>query len=374
MRASRLLSILLLLQARGRLSAQELADELEVSVRTIYRDMESLGAAGVPIYADRGPTGGYQLIGGYRTRLTGLSSDEAESLFLAGMPDAAAELGLGATLASAQLKLLAALPSEIRASAARIRERFYLDAPGWFQDADATPRLTAVASAVWNQSLLRVRYQRAGSAGERLRLLAPLGVVLKAGSWYLVARAYATDMPDAAATTERHEASARDIRVYRVARILDMETLSEHFARPADFDLAAYWQAWTQGYESRVYRGEAVVRLGPRAMELLPYYASPVVARAVAASASAPDEEGWRQATLPIESIEHALGELLRLGAEAEVLAPLELRERMTATVEALAARYHGRRNATVTRRADTGECSDGDEREQRRDGEVVGQ
>lgn len=375
MRASRLLSILLLLQARGRLNAQELADELEVSVRTIYRDVESLGAAGVPIYADRGPTGGYQLIGGYRTRLTGLSSDEAESLFLAGMPEAAAELGLGATLASAQLKLLAALPSEVRASAARIRERFYLDAPGWFQDADATPRLTAVASAVWNQSLARVRYQRAGRAGERLRLLAPLGVVLKAGAWYLVARAQeADDVSAASGAHGAHDAQANDIRVYRVSRILDMDTLNEHFERPANFDLAAYWQTWSQGYENRVYRGEALVRLGPRAMELLPYYVSPIVARAVTTTASAPDDEGWIQATLPIESIEHALGELLRLGAEAEVLAPLELRERVAATVEALAARYHGRGHDGLSRRADTGERPDGDEREQRRDGEVVRQ
>ncbi|HEX8728395.1 MAG TPA: YafY family protein [Ktedonobacterales bacterium] len=339
MRASRLLSLLMTLQTRGRMTAQQLAAELDISVRTVYRDVEALSLAGVPIYADRGPAGGYQLIGGYRTRLTGMSGDEAEALFLAGMPSAAAELGLGATLASAQLKLLAALPQELRASADRIRDRFYVDAPAWFQDADQTPYLALVAAAVWEQRPLHIRYLRAGRAGERTRTLEPLGVVLKAGAWYLVARARDESTPaDSAAPDE--DRAQRQMRIYRVARILALETLDERFERPADFDLAAHWQAWSEQFEARMYRGVATVRFSPRARELLGYYLGAVVARAAAETVGPPDADGWVTATIPIESIQHATGDLLRLGADAEVLEPPELRARIAETIATLAVRY----------------------------------
>ncbi len=320
MRASRLLSLLLLLQTRGRMTARQLADELEVSIRTVYRDVESLAAAGVPLYAERGPAGGYQLLDGYRTRLTGLTTGEAESLFLAGIPGPAAELGLGTVLAAAELKLLAALPPELRSGARRIRERFHLDAPGWFSEADQAPHLAAVADAVWNQHLIRVRYRRWG-AEEVTRVLEPLGVVLKGGLWYLVARA------------------AEQIRTYRVSRILDLQTLEECFERPEGFDLADFWRSWSERFEASVYRGEAVVRLSPRALKLL-FLLGPAVVQAARDSAGPPDRDGWTQVVLPIESVEYALVDLLRLGADAEVLAPRELRERMAQTAHALAKIY----------------------------------
>ncbi len=330
MRASRLLSMLLLLQSRGHMTAQELARSLEVSVRTVYRDVEALSLAGVPVYADRGPAGGYQLLDGYRTRLTGLTSDEAESLFLAGVPGPAAELGLGAVLAAAQLKLLAALPPEPRARAGRIRERFYLDAPAWFQDTEEAPHLEVVADAVWNQRRVSVRYHR--WTGEVTRTLEPLGLVLKAGMWYLVARAIGSGEGDLDI--------ADQIRMYRISRIHQLDVLREHFERPEGFDLAEYWQAASQRFESSLHQARAVVRLAPRALDRLSSMLGPVGMRTIRESMEAPDKHGWVRVALPIESVEDAVETLLRLGADAEALAPAELRERMVQVSRALAQLY----------------------------------
>ncbi|MEO3872947.1 YafY family protein [Nonomuraea sp. B12E4] len=322
MRASRLVSILLLLQTRGRMTARELAERLEVSVRTIYRDVESLHAAGIPLYGDAGRSGGYQLLDGYRTRLTGMTADEAESLFLAGLPGPAAELGLGAVVTAAQLKLMAALPVELRDRAGRIQERFHLDAPTWYRDPEPVTYLPAVADAVWNERRIQVRYRRWKAPQEVERRLEPYGLVVKAGRWYLVAGA------------------GEHVRTYRVSQILDLHPLPEVFTRPDGFDLAAYWQGYLEEFEARLKWGEAVVRLSPAGLKRLDDLMTPGVVAAARESAQPPDEQGWTRVTVPIESIGHALGEFLRLGTDAEVLEPAELRERLAATAAELVARY----------------------------------
>ncbi|WP_131732765.1 helix-turn-helix transcriptional regulator [Actinomadura formosensis] len=330
MRASRLLSLLLLLQTRERMTARELATELEVSIRTIYRDVESLSAAGVPIYADRGPDGGYRLLGGYRTRLTGLTEAEAASLPLSGIPGPATQLGLGDVLA-AELKLLAALPPALRTRATRIRERFHLDAPGWFRTPDQVPHLHAIADAVWNQHRIQVRYHRWKHPQHVTRTLDPLGVVLKAGTWYLIAPPTHPD-PDHPGPPEP--------RTYRISRVLTLHTLTEHFDRPGGFDLAAHWTAYTQRFEADSYPGQATIRLSPNGLARAAILLPPVMARAARTTATAPGPDGWVQATLPIESVRHAHVEILKLGADAEALDPPELRDMITETVRALATRY----------------------------------
>ena len=322
MRASRLLSILLLLQTRGRMTAQELADEMEVSGRTIYRDADQLAAAGIPVYADRGPAGGYQLLDGYRTRLTGLTADEAETLFLAGMPGPAAELGLGSVLAAAELKVRAALPGELGARAGRLRDRFHLDAPGWFRAAEPTPQLAVVADAVWSQRQLHMRYRRWKAPREVARTLHPLGVVLKAGRWYLVG------------------AAGERVTGYRVANILHAELLDAPAERPAGFDLAAFWRDWADRYESSVYRGLARVRMTPEALARMSYVFPPEMARGARAAAEAVGPDGWLLTDVPIESDKHGHMELLKLGAEVEILAPASLRALFTATACGLVALY----------------------------------
>ncbi|MEV0636704.1 YafY family protein [Streptomyces sp. NPDC050619] len=309
MKSSRLVSILLLLQTRDRMTAAQLAEELEVSVRTVYRDVEALSAAGVPLYGDAGHAGGYRLLDGYRTRLTGLTAGEAEALFLAGAPGPAAELGLGSVLAAAQLKVRAALPPELRAHADRVSGRFHLDAPGWYADADEAPYLPAVADAVWNNRVLHVVYRRWREPTDVERRLEPYGLVLKAGRWYVVA--------------------GPGPRTFRVDQILQLTAMDEEFTRPDDFDLAAYWTAYQRDFHDRLNRGEAVVRLAPGVR-----LTGPVTLN------GGTQEDGWTLVTVPIESDDRAHAEFLRLGADIEVLEPPELREKIARTVHELAEKY----------------------------------
>ncbi|MCG5217290.1 WYL domain-containing protein [Streptosporangium soli] len=322
MRASRLLSILLLVQARGRLTAQQLADELGVSVRTVYRDVESLSSAGVPLYGEAGHAGGYRLVDGYRTRLTGLTPGEAEVLFLAGLPGPAADLGLGTALATAQLKLMAALPQELRERAGALRQRFHLDTSGWYAEAETIPHLAAVVDAVWHQRRIRIRYRRWAAPQEVTHTLEPYGMVFKAGHWYVVA------------------SGSESIRTYRVSQILRLRILETVFERPDGFDLAEHWTSYLDQFDARRHRREAIMRVSPDLLRRLPDLLEPAVARAAQSTAGPPDTDGRIEVTIPIESVDHAAEVLLRLGAEAEILTPADLRQRITEIVTALAATY----------------------------------
>jgi predicted DNA-binding transcriptional regulator YafY len=323
MRASRLVSILLLLQSRGRMTAAQLAAELEVSVRTVYRDVESLHEAGIPLYGDAGHRGGYQLLDGYRTRLTGLNAAEAQALFLSGLPGPAAELGLGPVLAAAQLKLLAALPPGLGEQVGRVQARFHLDAPGWYSAPDVVPLLPVVAGAVWHGRALQVRYRRWKEPTDVDRRLEPYGLVLKAGRWYLVA--------------------APGPRTYRVDQILHLRVLEEEFGVPEGFDLARYWHGYLADFRAHLHQADAVVRLAPAAMSRLSGAARLSDAARLPDGARLSGEaetQGWVRAVVPIESEEQACREFLALGADIEVLEPPELRARLAAAARATAALY----------------------------------
>ncbi len=319
MRASRLLSLLMLLQTRGRLSAQVLAEELEVSVRTIHRDVDELSASGVPIWADRGRLGGFQLQPGWRTRVDGLTAPEAQAMFLGGLPGPAAELGLGEAMASAQLKLLAALPDGWREDARRVSARFHLDPIDWYRGPSATDHLPAIAQAVWGERRIAMRYE--SWKGEVSRRVDPLGLVLKAGVWYLAAQV------------------GMGVRTYRLSNILDLAVTDEGFERPADFDLAAWWLASTKRFEKELAVDTAQLRVSASGFKGLRELGA-AVAQAAEATASAPDDAGWRRVTIPIESIAHAAAQVLRLGAQAEVLKPTALRRELLERLDAVAALY----------------------------------
>ena len=305
MRATRLVSLLLLLQTRGQQTATELGALLEVSVRTVHRDVEALVAAGVPIDAVRGPAGGYRLAGGYRTRLTGLTADEAQALFAAGMPGPAAELGLGGELAAARLKVLAALPAELQERAAHAQRLFHLDTRGWFRAGDRVPHLPTLASAAWGGQRVRLRY-REGTKVVR-RTVDPLGLVLKGGAWYLVARRSA------------------GMRVYRISRVVSARALEDVFERPLGFELDRFWGEWTRAFEQTRPRVEVTVRVSEEVRRYLP-------------GDGRIEADG--SVTVAFESLGDAYRELLRFGADAEVLAPAELRRRVAETGLEVASLY----------------------------------
>ena len=282
MRATRLVSLLLLLQLRGQLTAQELAGHFEVSVRTIHRDVEALSDAGVPVEAVRGPAGGYRLAGGYRTKLTGLTAAEAEALFVAPAP--AAELGLGGVLTNARIKVLSALPAELQERAARAERYFHLDTRGWFRAEDTVPHLPTIAAATWQGHRLTARYRE----GKKIvrRTLDPLGLVLKGGAWYLVAH------------------RSVGMRVYRVSRFASVRIRDEGFDRPDGFDLASYWDEWSRSFEASLPRVEVRMR------------ASELVRRFLPRDLRGGDGEY----VVGFHSLEDAYRELLKFGPDAEVL------------------------------------------------------
>lgn len=319
MRASRLLSTLLLLQTRGQLTAGELAQELEVSIRTVYRDVEALSEAGVPVYTERGPHGGIRLVDGYRTRLTGLTSDEAEALFLSGLPGPAAELGLGTVVAAARLKVLAALPPELRSRAARLGQRFHLDAPGWFRASEEAPHLQPLANAVWDDRRIRIGYDRGDRSVERL--LDPLGLVIKGGVWYLVA--LADGQP----------------RTYRVSRVLSVAVEETRFERPESFDLATFWTETTAAYEARAERVEVQLRVAPDRLGHLAEAVGDESMRS-AIRLERHDPDGWVHLQMVVEWPNDAHVRLLSMGAYAEVLEPAELRQRMITAARNVLDRY----------------------------------
>lgn len=319
MRASRLVTLLLLLQTRGQMTAAELARELEVSERTVHRDVDALSAAGVPIYAERGPHGGVRLVEGYRTRLTGMTADEAEALFLSGLPGPAAELGLGTVMTAARLKVLAALPAELRARASRLVERFYLDAAGWFRLGESVPHLPTLAEAVWESREVRVTYDRGDESVERL--LEPLGLVLKAGTWYVVAR--------------RED----EVRTYRVARVTAAELLEGRFERPADFDLSSYWIESSAAYEREVPRLEVVVRVDPAHLGELPDYIGEA-SMATAERLDEDDPDGWTRLRLRVSYPRDAPGRLLGMGPHLEVIAPIDVRDTVVSLARGALARH----------------------------------
>ncbi len=306
MNSSRLLSILMMLQARGGMTSVALAQTLEVSERTILRDIDRLSAAGVPVWGERGRNGGFRLREGWSTQLTGLTAEETQALFLAGLPGPAAELGLGAAALSSRAKVVAGLPAEWRDQASRVLERLLIDVNDWYRQQETPMFLRPVVDAVWNGHRATMSYR--SWERQRTRDVHPFGVVLKGGAWYLIAQS--TDSSRAA--------------TYRIANISAFETTGKSFKRPKNFDLPRYWRESLARFEADLAREQVRVALTPRGESWMQNLRLKAVRVSEADTAT-----GWREYLWSIESIEHGARQILSFGAEARVLDSPELRQRV---------------------------------------------
>jgi predicted DNA-binding transcriptional regulator YafY len=320
MRADRLLSLLLLLQTRERTPAHELAAHLEVSERTIYRDLDALSAAGIPVYAARGPGGGCALMEGYRTTLNGLTEREVRTLFLSGFPGAVADGALDRALGEVLRKFLTALPASQRDSADRARQRVHLDAAPWFQPAGTSPYLGILQDALWQDRSVSLTYRRRNGVASA-RTVAPYGLVAKAGVWYLVAGV------------------AGETRTFRVSRIQGAALMDELFDRPADFDLASYWSAWCATFTGGFSRYDVIVRIAREGAPLLADLLGESI-HTLIAERGVPDGDGWLRVPLTFETLAQARMSLLALGPCVEALEPDELRASLIETAAGIVARY----------------------------------
>lgn len=304
----------MILQARKHRTADQLAEELEVSVRTIHRDVDELSAAGVPIYAERGRQGGFRLLEGYQTRLTGLDADEASALMLSGIGTALDDLGLKDALSQTERKLMAALPEPIRAKAARVADRFHLDPLGWYRQKDVTPFVTQIAKAVWADQRISISYE--GWKGRVQRDLDPIAIVLKAGVWYLIGR-------------------AGTMRVYRIANVKTLSLLGGTFNRPAEFDVSEFWTDWTQDFERRIRPDRARLRVTSKGLNRLTN-----MGLSLRELIPVENRLDLTDVTLAVEDESSAVREILSLGAEAEVIAPVALRKAVKNEISKLTENY----------------------------------
>jgi len=311
-RADRLISTLLLLQVHGRLTSRDLAERLEISERTVLRDMDALSAAGVPVVADRGPGGGWRLIDGYQTKLTGLTAAEIQTLFFAHPPQLLAALGLGPASEAAWLKLQAALPAASQQQAERARRSILIDPRGW-QQPQSMASLPVLLDALWRGRRVRFIYERAlGEAGERV--VDPLGLVARGSVWYLVA-------------------SREDqLRTYRVSRIREAMLDERESMRPDDFDLAAYWETSTEEFRERLPRYFATFLVAPSVMRWARYRGWRLEEER---------EEGSRVLIrVRFDAEEEALQFALSFGGDIEVIEPAELRNRVLEAARGAVERY----------------------------------
>jgi len=317
MRADRLLSILLLLQAHQRMTARELAQRLEVSERTILRDMSALGSAGIPVRAERGVGGGWMLLDSYRTTLTGLKEAEIQALFLTRPQRLLADLGLDKAAEVGLLKLLAALPSASRRGAQDISQRIHVDVGGWRRAEESTPLLPILQEAVWQERRLRMVYQR-GDESVVERVVDPLGLVAKGSVWYLVAGVDG------------------EARSYRVSRVREATLLEESCARPDGFDLASYWERSTQEFTAALPRYLATLRVEAALLGRLRQGERYTQLEAE----EPPDAEGWAQVEMRFEEEHNAVEFILGFGDRIEVVAPDELRAQVIQQAAAVIALY----------------------------------